>query len=257
MIFLIILIALIVGGYFFYTNSQHKPADNKDAIKFVTGSMLEENINFYRGLDTAGKARFEQAVKDFLEIVRITGVDCTVDETDKLMIAASAVIPVFAFEGWRYSNLREVLLYSDTINESFETKGEGRTIMGMVGSGYMEGKMLLSKHSLQLGFNNRTDKSNTAIHEFVHLVDKMDGATDGIPELLLSRQYVLPWLNMMHENISKMAEDRSDIDKYGMTNQAEFLAVAAEYFFERPDLLKIKHPELFGMLEKMFGGSSK
>jgi len=36
-------------------------------------------------------------------------------------------------------------------------------------------------------------------------------------------------------------------------NKAEFLAGAAEYFFEHPDLLKRKHPVLCTMLEKMFG----
>ncbi|MGZ8551120.1 MAG: zinc-dependent peptidase [Chitinophagaceae bacterium] len=48
-------------------------------------------------------------------------------------------------------------------------------------------------------------------------------------------------------------KNRSDINPYGATSKPEFLAVAAEYFFERPDLLKRKHPELFSMLEKIFG----
>ncbi len=44
----------------------------------------------------------------------------------------------------------------------------------------------------------------------------------------------------------------SDIDMYGATNQVEFLAVISEYFFERPDLLKANHPELFEMLERIY-----
>ena len=36
-----------------------------------------------------------------------------------------------------------------------------------------------------------------AIHEFVHLIDKTDGSIDGIPEFLLSKQYILPWLELM------------------------------------------------------------
>ena len=35
--------------------------------------------------------------------------------------------------------------------------------------------MVLSKKALYLGFINNTDKKNTAIHEFVHLIDKKDG----------------------------------------------------------------------------------
>ncbi|MGK0390534.1 MAG: Mlc titration factor MtfA (ptsG expression regulator), partial [Maribacter sp.] len=58
--------------------------------------------------------------------------------------------------------------------------------------GYMEGKMILSKPALHHGFDNGTDKRNTAIHEFIHLIDKMDGNIDGIPTLLIERPYMLP-----------------------------------------------------------------
>lgn len=46
--------------------------------------------------------------------------------------------------------------------------------------------------------------------------------------------------------------DESDIRNYGGTKQEEFFTVASEYFFERPDLLKIKHPALYKMLEQCF-----
>jgi Mlc titration factor MtfA (ptsG expression regulator) len=44
----------------------------------------------------------------------------------------------------------------------------------------------------------------------------------------------------------------SDIDIYGATNQAEFFAVISEYFFERPDQLKVNHPEVFEMLVRIY-----
>jgi hypothetical protein len=31
-----------------------------------------------------------------------------------------------------------------------------------------------------------------------------------------------------------------------------FLSVVSEYFFKQPELLAEKHPELYGMLERMF-----
>src|SRR5690606_14485790 len=95
-------------------------------------------------------------------------------------------------------------------------------------------------------------KGNTRIHEFVHLIDKMDGHTDGVPEILLKHQYALPWLNLIHKKMEAINDDKSDIRQYGGTSQAEFFAVAAEYFFERPDLLKRKHPQLYKMMEMCF-----
>lgn len=59
----------------------------------------------------------------------------------------------------------------------------------------------------------------------------------------------------MHKNIKEIRADKSDINPYATTNQQEFFAVAAEYFFERPQLMKEKHPELYEMLEKIFKAS--
>lgn len=95
-------------------------------------------------------------------------------------------------------------------------------------------------------------KENTAIHEFVHLVDKSDGATDGIPEQLMEHQYAAPWLSLMHREMHRIKEGRSDINPYAITNEAEFLAVASEYFFEKPQEFKQKHPELYQQLSEVF-----
>ena len=123
----------------------------------------------------------------------------------------------------------------------------------MVGNGYMNGQMILSRAALIKGFSNSGGKENTAIHEFVHLLDKSDGATDGIPENLLAHEYVMPWLKMIHQEIGKIEEGRSDINPYAATSEAEFFAVAAEYFFQKPDEFKHKHPELYAMLNQIFG----
>jgi len=215
-------------------------------------TLLKNNVAFYNALSESARLRFEQKMQHFLSSVRITGVNTTVEDIDRVLIGASAVIPIFNFPEWEYTNLHEVLLYPETFNEEFEQAGGARPVMGMVGEGAMNHIMIISKYALREGFTNKTDKSNTAIHEFVHLIDKSDGDTDGVPEFLLQHQYVLPWINLMHQNIKSIIKNRSDINPYGATNQAEFFAVVAEYFFERPDLLAKKHPELYGMLEKMF-----
>jgi Mlc titration factor MtfA (ptsG expression regulator) len=122
----------------------------------------------------------------------------------------------------------------------------------MVGSGYMNGQMLLSRAALVNGFSKQNGKENTAIHEFVHLLDKADGATDGVPESLISHEYAVPWLKMMHQEMHRIKANKSDIDPYALTNEAEFLAVASEYFFEKPVQFKTKHPELYELLSEIF-----
>jgi Mlc titration factor MtfA (ptsG expression regulator) len=89
----------------------------------------------------------------------------------------------------------------------------------------------------------------------VHLVDKTDGDIDGIPAFILEKKYIQPWLQLMQHEIRLINEDKSDIDPYGATNEAEFFAVVSEYFFERPLLLKEKHPSYMDCWRKFFANS--
>lgn len=224
----------------------------KEAFPGEWRKILIRDVPFYAALSSEEKGRFEYKVQEFLLNCRITGIETSVDTTDKILVASSAVIPIFSFDKWRYSDLHEVLLYPSLFNEKFETDGADRSIAGMVGNGYMEGKMILSRPALRHGFRNESDKKNTAIHEFVHLIDKSDGSIDGIPSLLLEKQYSIPWIDLINKKIEEIYEGRSDINPYGGTNRVEFFSVASEYFFERPKLLERKHPALYELLESIF-----
>jgi Mlc titration factor MtfA (ptsG expression regulator) len=214
--------------------------------------ILREKVSFYQKLSSKEKIVFEERVHDFIINNKFIGVDVSVDDVDKVLVASSAIIPVFSFPDWQYHNLEYIQLYPAMFDEKFATSGKGRRILGMVGTGYMEGKMILSKPALHQGFANETDKKNTAIHEFIHLLDKQDGYTDGVPKIFIKKQYIIPWVDLIKQEIDKIREGDSDINVYGGTNKTEFLAVIGEYFFERPKLLKKKHPELYIMLEKIF-----
>jgi Mlc titration factor MtfA (ptsG expression regulator) len=215
-------------------------------------NLLLQYVSFYQLLDDGRRKSFENRMQHFLSTVRITGVKTIVEDIDKVLIAASAIVPIFAFDNWQYPNINEVLLYPENFNEEFEMEGAERNVMGMVGTGHMQNVMIISQQQLRDGFLNTTGKVNTAIHEFVHLVDKTDGATDGIPENIMQQQFIVPWLQLMQKTMQEIVNGKSDINPYGATNEAEFFAVVSEYFFERPDLFKEKHPELFQLLENIF-----
>lgn len=214
---------------------------------------LDQEVNFYASLDKGEKAVFEADILRFLKRVRITGIQVEVDDEDRLLVASSAVIPVFAFPDWEYSSLHEVLLYPDLFTEKYNFSEQGRNISGMVGSGgVMHHVVIFSKPALHQGFDNASDKMNVGIHEFVHLFDKQDGEIDGIPHIIMKNQAVLPWLHLISENTNEMLAGKSDINIYGATNKQEFLAVVSEYFFERPKLFQEKHPDLYKVLSQVF-----
>jgi MtfA peptidase len=82
-------------------------------------------------------------------------------------VASSAVIPVFGFPEWDYTFLDEVLLYPGTFDSKYTINSKEETITGMVGSGTMEGKMILSKPSLHSGFEiTTTNKTLASMNSF-------------------------------------------------------------------------------------------
>jgi MtfA peptidase len=249
---LLILIIFILAILFAVKFLRKKKATVTDAVPLQLKKILEDEVPFYQQLNEDKQKDFEERAAHFLTLVKITGVKTIVEDIDRVLIAASAIIPIFNFPGWQCRNLHEVLLYPDSFDHEFEQQGDGRNILGMVGTGALNHVMILSQFELRQAFTNTTGKNNTAIHEFVHLLDKSDGEIDGLPEALLDKKYIRPWLQLMRQKIQEIYDDNSDINPYGATNEAEFFAVVSEYFFERPDLLKENHPELYALLLKIF-----
>jgi Mlc titration factor MtfA (ptsG expression regulator) len=100
---------------------------------------------------------------------------------------------------------------------------------------------------LRSGFYNN-GATNTAIHEFAHLLDKADGATDGVPELILKERHRSSWIRLMDYYMNFLRYNPSDIDAYASVNEAEFFAVVTEYYFQQPSHLQANHPELYQIL---------
>jgi MtfA peptidase len=111
--------------------------------------------------------------------------------------------------------------------------------------------MILSKWELRQGFINPNNR-NTAIHEFVHLIDKMDGTLDGVPELLLERKYLAQWQQLLQTTMDQIRSGQSDIDAYAATSPVECFAVVSEYYFEQAEIFYNQHPEWNNILEKVF-----
>lgn len=214
--------------------------------------FLFDKVAFYRVLDIADRRLFEQRVVLFLQTTAIEAGQFEVSNNDRLLVAASAIIPVWAFPKWHYFNLNAVYLLPASFNEKFQCGQSDSLITGMVGTGPMSGKMALSKPALYQGFENSKDKQNVGIHEFVHLLDMADGECDGYPERLKEFSFSIPWFDLVAHKTQEIHNKKSNIRNYGATNRAEFFAVASEYFFERPAMLQTKHPQLFGALTDFY-----
>jgi len=218
----------------------------------VWEGILRSRVAYFNALNSEQKERFRQLTKIFLAETRITGIRTDVDETTRVLVAASAIIPIFNFDGWEYSRLGEVLIYPGNFDDSYQTDGDGQhNTLGMVGVGHLGGVMILSKPALLTGFDIAGDKRNVGIHEFAHLVDRADGSIDGLPPGVPA-DVVRRWIEWVGEELANPPGKPSHINPYAYTNEAEYFAVFVEYFFEAPAILQKKNPKLYDMLEKMF-----
>jgi Mlc titration factor MtfA (ptsG expression regulator) len=256
----LIFITIIVTGLLIWLKSSRdkkKLMQEKMNEKFPDAwrEILLRKIAFYKKLNVADRALFEKRIHRFLATKNIEGVDTEIDDMIRLMVASSAVIPTFAFPDYNYPNVHTVLIYPNSFDEHFQTQrfaGHKQDILGMVGNRFMTGTVILSKPDLIKAFDGLPHKENVGIHEFVHLLDKEDGAVDGIPEELLAHKYIGPWLHEIKNEIKRIESGKSDINPYALTNNAEFLAVVSEYFFENPDKFKSKHSELYEFLSNIY-----
>ena len=216
-------------------------------------AVLQREVLFYRALEPAEQLRFRRELQVFLGEKRITGIKTQVDETTRVLAAASAVIPILGFPEWEWDQISEILIYPSRFSGDFAFgDGESHHTLGMVGTGAMNRMMILAKPDLLQGFRNPGDKRNVGLHEFAHLVDKSDGTIDGLPAVGLDRRSIGPWIELVRRKMEEIRGGDSDIDAYALTNEAEFFAVATEYFFERPGVMRRKHPQLYDMLSAVF-----
>ncbi|WP_181305109.1 zinc-dependent peptidase [Rufibacter sp. XAAS-G3-1] len=221
--------------------------------------VLTNRVGFYHTLKTdEEKQRFEKMVQLFLSEKRITGIEVTIDTTTKVLVAASAIIPIFGLQDWEYQNLGEILIFPGSLERYKDEDSEAVSeVLGRVNPFQNDHYVTLSKPALERGFNDMGDRQNVGIHEFAHMLDQADGEIDGTPAAYLPDELVKPWEELRDRKIKEIRKGQSDINPYAATNEAEFFAVSTEYFFEKPGQLSEKHPRLYAMLTRIFKQNPK
>jgi Mlc titration factor MtfA (ptsG expression regulator) len=120
----------------------------------------------------------------------------------------------------------------------------------MVGLHHLSGVMILSKPALLAGFAPQPGAHNVGVHEFAHLVEKEAGEYGLPPEV--PWMAVRQWVRYVARELTHPSSRRTRISAYAYTNEHEFFAVLAEYFFTSPERLQRRDPALYGLLRDLF-----
>lgn len=225
-------------------------------------ALLEKNVPLYARLPEELRLRLHGQIGRFMRTIRFEGCGgLELTEEMILTVAAQACLLVVHREGKPYPRLKVVYVYPSTfssVQKRTDTMGlvtEG--VVHRLGESWGSGSVVLAWDSVAQGARNFADGENVTFHEFAHQLDHEDGPTDGAPGLPSSAAY-RSWARVFQENYADfllLTEEgkKTVMDSYGATNPAEFFAVATETFFEKPEPLFRKRPELYAQLMQYYG----
>ena len=214
-------------------------------------ALLDEHVPFYAGLGDDVREKFHVYLKTFVWEKHFIGAGGQeIDDEVRVVVSAAAVRLVLHLGLKYYDRLTEIIVYPSHYKHPDKDDGV------VFGEAHTWGTVVLSWDAVRHGLSNPRDGHDTATHEFAHVLDVKDGSFDGTPGLRGFGDYQ-PWAKVMSKNFlrlrAKKAKQRKTLRSYGATNEAEFFAVATETFFEKPDRMREKLPDLYEQLKRFYG----
>jgi Mlc titration factor MtfA (ptsG expression regulator) len=223
---------------------------------------IARNVPVFRRLSASDQAELLGHVQIFLAEKHFEGCG-GLEVTDEIAvtIAAQACLLLLHRETDYFPRLLTILVYPSTymVEETRHIEGpvweegkvhrQGETERRM-------GTMVLAWDAVSSGAAHPSDGKNLVVHEFAHQLDYENYAADGAP-VFVTREQHASWREVMRSEFESLrgADETGAptlLDTYGATNPAEFFAVSAEAFFERPCALRSRHPTLYAELQRYF-----
>lgn len=218
-----------------------------------------------KALDAASQAQLKGFAEHFLAEKRFFGGDGLEPDLEMATrVAALACLPVLRLGYHWLDDIREVVIYP----EAFLVHHTERDEYGVVheryeplsGEAWEHGTLVLSWPDV-LRSGKLSTGHNVVAHEIAHILDSRNGAFNGFPPLrkgMDAARWTTDFSAAFAELNRQLDEDIAPlIDPYAATSPAEFFAVASEYHFERPDLLREAFPTVAAQLDLFYGGSNK
>lgn len=211
--------------------------------------ILTQCSSFYRNLEKEGKQRFERDIRIFLGDFSIESIRRKeVDIKTKLLVASGFAALLHGRPYWEPPIKDGVLVYpGERFSKDYQV---GKGIRA--GQASINSPLILTEESLKQSFRNPDDGYNVIYHELAHYFDLEDGRAEGIPSTRMKPDQLNRWKTIILDEWKKALEGRSFLGSYAGTNEAEAFAVAVEFFFENPHVMKANNPELYDALKDFF-----
>lgn len=228
----------------------------------ITDSQWNDGFSRLSVLDRLSEeeqGRLRELTILFLEEKSFSGAQgLDVSEAMKLIIALQACLPILNLGLSWYGGWSSIIVYpGGFMPERTEMDQYGvmhRVKRSLSGESWQRGPVVLSwpdaAHAGDL------DGHNLVIHEFVHKLDMLNGVANGFPPMhsgMDASKWATTFTEAFDDFQSKIKQGKAvDIDRYGATSPAEFIAVLSELFFEKPDVIYSYYPEVHENLTEFF-----
>lgn len=223
-------------------------------------SILEAGVAHYSFLNCDEKSHLEDLVQVFVAEKNFEGCNgLEVTEEIKVIIAAEACLLILGLPHDLFRKLLTILVYPSTVVAPPPKTGvfTGSPLIvesgtAISGQAFMHGPVILVWDAVKREARHPESGHNVVYHEFAHVLDMLDGAADGTPVLHSQEQY-RTWAKVFSQEFFSL-RDRSKagkktfLDSYGAKNEAEFFAVATEFFFDKPLQMEKQHRALYDVL---------
>lgn len=188
----------------------------------------------------------------------VQGLEVTLEM--RVAVAAQACLLILNLDIDYFDNWVEVVLYPG----AFRVNHEQRDAIGLVhndtnvlsGEAWLHGPVILSWDDVERDTYHPQPGRNVVLHEFAHKLDGYNGVANGLPPLRrgMSRKSWAEDFSAAYDMLCMQVDagETPLINPYAATNPAEFFAVACEYFFTAPEILKDCSPGVHRQLALLY-----
>ncbi|MES2238792.1 MAG: zinc-dependent peptidase [Bacteroidota bacterium] len=239
-ILLIIIFKIVIKPIYLYYFLRKLKLSTSDCI------FLENNFSFYKKLSEGKKIFFNYRVATFMNKYQIIGQGgFVITDEVRLLLAATFVMLTFGMKNYLIDNFNKIIIYSENyyslITKQYH-KGEFNPALKAI---------VFSWKDFKEGLRFENDNLNLGLHEFAHAVYFHGLNSSDESSLVFSNFYTKIQEYLVRPNIMHQLVMSNYFRIYAYTNQAEFLAVVLEHFFETPHIFKEEFPELFAYVKDM------
>ena len=223
--------------------------------------VIDDSVPMVREMDAIDRKELGGIVQILMHEKTFEGCDgLTITDEIKLTILAQAAILLLHRDTGYYPTLKTILVYPSAYFANHQQAMPDGTIIegkqARLGESWYRGALVLAWDNVKSSAYNHDDGRNVTLHEFAHQLDGVATGMDGAPSLPSAARY-REWARVLGGEYAQLIDElheghKTKLDPYAATNPPEFFAVATEYFFEKPGMMKRHYPELYEQLADFY-----